>query len=154
MQKFKLLIALLIIIGTIGLAFFGNGISGMIIFDQTVKPICQANNDCPEEETCCLFYEEDSGVCHSKDMCDLITLLTKREKEEKQQAPMITSLKTTQKDMINNYQLQTIFGLGIIILTILAFYELLNYDNIQMKKTRYKHKKTRKQRTRKRPTTS
>lgn len=82
MKKEDIFLILLIVAGLTGIYFLGSGITGMVISDQTTKPICTTDNDCSAPDVCCLFYQESSGVCHEKEMCQSITEITMNEKEQ------------------------------------------------------------------------
>jgi hypothetical protein len=69
------------ILGVFALILIGAGITGKLIYDNnSIKDICSSDNECRSGEVCCLFYGENSGVCHEKNMCERILEITKEEK--------------------------------------------------------------------------
>lgn len=59
----------------IGMLFIGNGITGLYFLDFK-QPPCDDNVDCQDMEVCCMFYEENFGVCDRQDKCEGIRQLT------------------------------------------------------------------------------
>jgi hypothetical protein len=80
MNTNKLTTAVLVFFLLFGVFLIGNGFTGMVISGPYVKHICETDNDCISPEVCCLFYEQDVGVCHDKDLCDDVEEITKIEK--------------------------------------------------------------------------
>jgi hypothetical protein len=61
----------------LSLMLSGNGITGYV----TREPLeyCSSNKDCIEPKVCCLFYDEDSGVCSDDNICSKISEVTKEQ---------------------------------------------------------------------------
>lgn len=60
----------------LGVILLGGSITGMVTSDYS-KPICSVDADCSGDNVCCLFNEQESGVCNVPQMCDQITRLTR-----------------------------------------------------------------------------
>jgi len=56
----------------------GKAMTGMIIYDNNTKELCESNNDCSTNgDVCCLFNGEKAGVCDQQSRCDAISGVTK-----------------------------------------------------------------------------
>ncbi|MDP2925870.1 MAG: hypothetical protein Q8N99_05860 [Nanoarchaeota archaeon] len=128
-----LLILVLVLIG----AIFG-GVTGKIILDDSVKSICSSDKDCSNGEVCCGFYNQETGVCNNKDMCEKIISFTKEEKLEYERMKNILYEKPSEKRV--NYLWLTISCLAIIIVVMILF---IKKEPIHMKRvpSRKKYKK-------------
>jgi len=132
MNKERLIIVFLVVIAILGSFILSSGITGMATFDEYTKNLCSSNEDCDNEEICCFFYEENSGVCGKEELCDSILKLTEEEKKKKEEFPLSFS-KTTdiQKSIYSN---EIIFGSLIVILAIFSAYiYILHSKNISKK---------------------
>lgn len=76
MEKNKLMLGALGVALLMGALLIGGSITGMATGDYT-KPICSTNSECANGDVCCLFFEQESGVCNAQSMCEQITWLTK-----------------------------------------------------------------------------
>ena len=72
-------IAFLLISAMFVLIILGSNLTGYATYSETVRPLCSINEDCSTNETCCLFYEKEAGVCHSAEYCQQIEELTQEE---------------------------------------------------------------------------
>lgn len=136
MGREKLILVMLLLLAIIGLSFLGNGISGMMVFDETLKQVCTSNDDCVAPDVCCLFYEQKSGVCHTYDMCGKILDVTKTEKETK--GALIT-LKNTEIELEYNYIMQAVFGAVIVTLVAFSMYHFLTHSKHLTKRRKKRH---------------
>ena len=59
----------------IGVLLIGNGITGLYFLDFK-QPPCDEDLDCQELNVCCLFYNENFGVCDLEENCKAITQVT------------------------------------------------------------------------------
>ena len=77
--------AFFIIMGlaSIGLFFSKGDLTGNVVFDEGVKPICSMQDDCKTGTTCCLFYGETSGVCGTQSKCSEVLDVTKTQSDMK-----------------------------------------------------------------------
>jgi|GEM_PF-2890446 len=58
--------------------FIGNSMTGLVVFDDNTKELCETNNDCAKpNEVCCLFDGETAGVCSAESRCPAISGITK-----------------------------------------------------------------------------
>lgn len=111
-------IVFLTLFGIIGLSLIGFGITGKIVLDETVKPICSITEDCSNEDVCCLFYNESAGICHSSDMCEPIKTLTRQEKLTRKEILERVSAKPND----NKYVYSIILGFAITVCVGIALY--------------------------------
>ncbi|MBU1321474.1 MAG: hypothetical protein KKF46_03880, partial [Nanoarchaeota archaeon] len=58
-----------------GMFLLGEGITGLYVMDFQ-QPACDADDKCIESNVCCLFYNEDFGVCDNENNCDAIEKAT------------------------------------------------------------------------------
>ncbi len=58
-----------------GMFLLGEGITGLYVMEFQ-QPPCDADNKCSAENVCCLFYNEDFGVCDKETNCDAIEKVT------------------------------------------------------------------------------
>lgn len=58
-----------------GLFLFGEGITGLYVMEFQQDP-CGDDFKCSEGKLCCLFYNENYGVCDTEDKCDDISRVT------------------------------------------------------------------------------
>ena len=133
MKTERLVIVLLIIIGLIGISILGSGITGMVTFDETVKKLCSSSEECDENEVCCLFYGEDSGVCQKEELCTSIREITRNEKKEKEEFLLLFSKgREKQKNIYSN---EILFGSLIIIFVFFSIYFYALHSKSFSKKT-------------------
>ncbi|MBU2590004.1 MAG: hypothetical protein KKA65_00300 [Nanoarchaeota archaeon] len=59
----------------IGVLLIGNGITGLYFLDFK-QPPCDEDLDCLNSDVCCLFYNEDFGVCDKIPNCEAIKQVT------------------------------------------------------------------------------
>lgn len=82
MMKYRNLISIFLLPVLIGVAFLGDGLTGKVVYDGTVKPICETSNDCVNGEVCCLFFEQSDGVCSKEAMCQAVYDVTRIETQK------------------------------------------------------------------------
>jgi hypothetical protein len=114
-NRFVALITAFAILSTF---FIGNGINGMLTYDQYTKKLCDTDKDCSSPEVCCPFYQQKSGVCNDKSMCNSIYALRG---PEIQQTAIITP--TNNRDNLSLLQ----FCVGLMMVLIIG--TMLHYFN-------------------------
>ena len=102
--------------------------TGRVVFDETVKELCSTDNECEAPEVCCLFHEEDSGVCHTSDMCSMITQITQNEEKG------ITQIYRAGK-YEDFFSFQIFAGMLMLALVFFAIYQYLNSSKMPKKKS-------------------
>lgn len=124
MVNWRIVLAITILPMLIGVVFIGNGLTGMVVYDvNTVKQICEADFECGQIEACCLFYQENAGVCDKKENCLAVYEVTKKEKEEGIANGLLPLLDQDKEQRIRNY---TQIYYGLIVLTIICI-SLITY---------------------------
>ena len=76
-----IVVVVLFLFGIFGSAIFGYGITGKVIYGENVRALCVNGSECGAQ-VCCLFYEEEAGVCHSQEYCQIVEEITKNEKNK------------------------------------------------------------------------
>jgi hypothetical protein len=123
MQQESIFILLSLFTAALGIAMLANSITGMMTFDSTVKPVCSYDSDCVSPEVCCLFYNQEAGVCNAPRLCMAITELTKKEME--QQSAFPSAPYGMHHELKGNSLFQTTSDFLILALVLLAVYHYL-----------------------------
>ncbi len=91
------------------------------------QPPCNADNDCMNNEKCCLFYNDNVGVCDKADNCQAIQQLsfeaysnTKTEKKPFFNAFSAMSANLNGKQR-TNFLYSTLVGLSLILFAMFGF---------------------------------
>jgi hypothetical protein len=138
MTNDNVIVILLIIVMVIGFFFIGVGFNGKVVYDnRTVKELCSDNDECKSPEVCCKFYMQNSGVCHSSDMCSRIVEITKEEKDTSEKVKKLIYEKPENKF----YDLDIIFGLLLVGFVIITFYYIHRKDKSTIDKPLKKKRK-------------
>lgn len=64
-----------------GVLFITQSITGFYSWDR-YNDFCTVDSGCSSNDVCCLFFEEDYGVCDSADVCSSVLKATKEEKSQ------------------------------------------------------------------------
>lgn len=132
----KGLIIVLLLIGLGGILLLGIGITGKAVMNsQTISDVCKENKDCENSKVCCLFYEQESGICYSPEMCETVTKITREEKNIIE-ASMSFTKETPKKD--NTYSFEIILGILILSIVAISLYIFYKDKNKEIRKKRRK----------------
>jgi hypothetical protein len=69
------------------LLLMGHGLTGDYLLGYRADA-CETTSDCSNNEVCCMFFEENYGICDEQKNCEAIKSVTREEKQGK-----ISSLK-------------------------------------------------------------
>ncbi|MFH1638020.1 MAG: hypothetical protein ABIB71_06350 [Candidatus Woesearchaeota archaeon] len=126
--KERRILVLIALIGLLGIALLGKGITGMIALDPddpTLKELCSLDNDCKSPDVCCLFYKQDTGICHSSGMCSAILALTENEVGNRVGA-LVPVMEDDKKE--GNLLALAFGGLIVILTGLLAYYYISHHQ--------------------------
>jgi hypothetical protein len=131
----KTIIILMLIGGLIGIGLIGFGITGKVVFDNySVKDLCESDSECKSPEVCCLFYQENAGVCHDASMCEKIKEITQRESITKDDWKDLVIQKPEGRSV--NSELMFIGSLILVVVVALVYI----YSSVKNKKAKGKKK--------------
>ena len=132
----NLITFILVLIGVLGIFLFARGITGFVTYDDAVGEICFFDFPCNSPNVCCPFFnEEDKGVCHNPDMCEIIWELTKSEMVSDEELRLLIY---SNHDLSYNDKSSTIVLGGLIfVLVIFALY--INYKSHHHTHKKKKH---------------
>lgn len=139
----KNLIIAIITLGILGFLLIGVGITGNVIMNtNTIGDVCSSDTDCQNGKICCLFYQENSGICHTTDMCETVMDITKSENNQ------MEVWRDFSKELPKNdktYSLEILFGILILIAVGISLY-ILGKTSKQTSKKKETGKKIKKKR--------
>lgn len=140
MRKEAIVLTIAVFLIMLGIFLADMSVTGNIVFDETVKNLCESSNDCEGPEVCCYFYEENAGVCHHSIFCPGIEELTREEKLSKED----NVIKVINEFPKSGDEVPVEYLLGVL-LVIIAIFLIFNYLKVkeEVKKTnKVKKKKT------------
>lgn len=132
----------LLIFGLIGILFIGSGITGKVVNDSYYFKLCSNNNECSSNETCCLFYQQTSGVCNPQGNCEKITEITKNDASKMENWKKMYYENAQQN---TNYTSLIVTGVLIILIVLVGIFFAYKSE----KKTKAKRKSKKKKNSRK-----
>lgn len=121
---------LLLILVVFGVFFIGQGITGFYLldFEQTS---CVTDDDCGPK-VCCMFFEEDYGVCDFEEKCTAIERVTMEEKQKISELDMDEiNIENTEARLTQAANLETpkktdsqsiIIGVVLLLFSLIAYY--------------------------------
>lgn len=112
----------MMVIGVIGIAFLGSGVTGMVTLDESVAPLCQVDAECGQEMVCCPFVDSPAGVCHTPDACTKVLEITKKKREANAQVESVQPLSIQRSAKQENALLKIIFGVFLVAITTYSIY--------------------------------
>ena len=116
----KALIIAITIASLVLIFAIGKSMTGMMIYDNNTKELCQTNNDCSNKaDVCCLFADESAGVCDTQSRCEAISGVTQKKELQIERPARIYS---PSPGMI--IFAGTIFILAIALALAIAFYKI------------------------------
>ena len=143
----KNIVAVLLVISVVSVFLIGSSITGLVVMDDTVKSVCSSDSACVSPEVCCLFYGQESGVCHSEDMCGTIMEITKVQEEKKIELQNILGEKYNVVNVVADdsleydYNQSFMYGSMILLLTFLVLILYIRHHHLTEHKKRKKASK-------------
>lgn len=131
---FKIAIAAFIVF--IGLGFIGKGITGMYLLDFPEKTYCSEDSECPQDQVCCLFYQQNTGICEKAGTCQAIYEVTKQETNRGQTAVFLQTA-AIQNPPVERPVLQRNY-FSLILGVILIFVGIFSYIHTHKKREKKK----------------
>jgi hypothetical protein len=120
-MKRKIILTLLVIVAIFGLFLMSSGMTGMAVLDSRTSELCESDSDCANFESCCLYHNEYSGVCHVPEMCNDIDDLTNPEYKNYEDVIVSPSQENNLK-LKSDYTFQMIIGVFFALIACILFY--------------------------------
>ncbi len=137
-REFRVIVLLAFITVVVFSALFiGKGITGMVIMGDNIKPLCTQDSECENEEVCCYFYAETSGVCNIGDLCDDIIEITKN--NEYYDSDLHEQVKKSKEKQSTFFQV--FMGIIMLLFAIFLFYIVLHDEDDEPVRRSKKRKK-------------
>jgi hypothetical protein len=115
---------LLAVMIVLSLLLIGNGITGFVVREP--MEFCFSDVGCEEPKVCCLFYEDEKGVCHEANMCGKILQITREQQLSSEELQNILYGMTSDETPIDkeeklnaSYTTQIMFGTLLFIIAVL-----------------------------------
>lgn len=134
----KLITFVFVLIGAFGVFLLGSGITGFATQTNELAEICSFDFPCTAPQVCCPFFnEEDNGVCHEPEMCDLIWELTRNEMISDKDLRLLFYADDQEESDKNDFVSLIIIGSLIVVLAIIAL--LINSKSHHHSSKKKKH---------------
>jgi hypothetical protein len=132
----KFFVLAILLLGLFGIILLGIGVTGNVISGEyTLGDVCSSDSDCQNGNICCIFYNKESGVCQTADMCETVSKITL---EEENRLFAYNEFSKEKPDINKTYTFEIVIGILILAMVCLALYIL--YTGKKEKSSKKKNK--------------